>query len=255
MLTAVIVEDEPHCTERLKRLLQKTSHRVSVTGQFDSVERASKELIQLKPHLVFLDVVLKDGTCFDLLQNISDPEFDIIFTTGHNGYAVEAFEYSAMHYLLKPIDPGHLENAISRCVNNLSAKETSKRLDVLIHNQQAHSSTDSKLVVTVTRGKTVKMLNYKMGEIIRFEGLGNYCTIFLLNGEKYVLSKTLKHYDDLLDGFTRTHQSHLVNKDHIKEYVKTKNGKAVVVLTNGDEIPVSVSQRGNMNGLFGKELL
>ena len=255
MITAVIIEDEKHCIDRLKRLLHKFSSHLRVVGEFTSVNNASKELLKLEPHLVFMDVKLKDGTCFDLLQEIEKPKFDIIFTTGHNEYAVKAFEYSAVHYLLKPIDPVKLEAAITKCIEHLNVKETTNRLDVLIHNQQAQSTTDSKLVITVTRGKAVKMLNYKMGEILRFEGLGNYCTIFLLNGEKYVLSKTLKHYNNLLDGFIRTHQSHLVNKDHLKEYIRTKNGNATVVLTNGDEIPVSVSQRSNMNGLFGNELI
>ncbi|MDW3210304.1 MAG: LytTR family DNA-binding domain-containing protein [Reichenbachiella sp.] len=250
MLTAVIIEDENHCIERLKRALEKSSNKIKIIGEFDNIKDSSENLPKLAPDLIFLDVELKDGSCFDLLQNLENISFDVIFITAHNEYAVKAFEYSAVHYLLKPVDFDDVEIALKRSLQNKKIRDTDSRLATLIHNQETLSSSEKKLIISSTNER----LCFKMGEILRFEGAGNYCTIILFNGDKHLITKTLKHYDDLLEDFYQIHQSHLVNMDHVKKFVKRKNS-SFVLLTNNEKIPVSVRRRSGLDRFFDKELI
>lgn len=240
MLTAVIIEDEDHCVDRLIRLLKNNSEQIEIAGQFDNIKSAIEGLTILNPNLVFMDVELKDGNCFELLKQIENPTFNIIFTTAHNEYAIQAFEYSAIHYLLKPIDFDQLDEAIKRCVKRNKELETNDRLESLIHNLEAHGSQDKKIAIPTTRGYSF----HKLGEIVRFEGDGNYCSLVLSNGERLLVTKPLKHYEGLLDKryFFRTHQSHLVHLSYVEKYIN--NTSTYVKLSNGDKIPVSVRRRG-----------
>lgn len=248
MLSVIIIEDEQHCADRLIRLLRNNSEQFEIVGQFDNIKDAREGLIQLNPHLVFMDVELKDGNCFELLQQIDRPSFKIIFTTAHNEYAIQAFEYSAIHYLLKPIDSERLTQAIRRFTNADKIQKTNDRLESLIHNLEAHSSQDKKIAVPTTKGLNF----YKLGEIVRFEGDGNYCSVVLTTGEELLVTKQLKYYEALLDKrlFFRTHQSHLVHLAFVERYMNS--GNTFVKLTNQDEIPVSVRRRAEFFKLLAE---
>ncbi len=235
MLAAFIVEDEQHCIDRLLRLLNEFEREVQILGSAKTINDALTQLETTKPDIVFMDIELKTGTCFDLLKKIRVPSFDIIFTTAHDKYAIQAFEYSATHYLLKPVDSEKLKIAIERS----KTQKTNEQLENLIHNLETHSSIDKKIAIPTAKG----LLFFKIGEIIRFEADGNYCSIILSNGEKYLVTKQLKYYEELLGNrcFFRTHQSHLVHIAFVKSYMKKKS--TYVKLTNGEEIPVSVRRR------------
>lgn len=247
MLSVVIIEDEQGAMERLQRLLKPYAD-MEVTGRFDSVDTAFEGLMLLQPDLVFMDVEIKGGTCFDLLKRIGNPAFDIIFATAYNQYAVQAFEYSAVHYLLKPIDQDQLAQAVNRCLEKSKTRETSHRLENLIHNLQAHGALDKKIAVPTARG----LYFYKLGEVVRFEADGNYCKVVLSTGDKYLVTKQLKHYEALLDKrhFFRTHQSHLVHMAFVDKYIQNKS--TFVKLSNGDEVPVSVRRRNDFFELLNK---
>jgi len=248
MISAVIIEDEQHCVDSLMRLLDKFSNQIEVIDHFDNIVSAVEGLDRLHPNLVFMDVELKDGNCFDLLQKVDTTNTNIIFTTAHNEYAIRAFKYSAVHYLLKPIESEQLREAIERCIQKNKDQETRDRLESIIYNLNTHNSQDKKIAVPTTKD----ICFYKLGEIVRFEGDGNYCTLVLSTGKKLLITKPLKHYESFLDKrhFFRTHRSHLVNLEFVDEY--RQNKETFVKLSNGDEIPVSVRRRSDFFNLLAK---
>ncbi len=239
MLTAFILEDEQHCIDRLLRLLENHSKKIQILGQSGTVKNGLVQIKALQPDIVFMDVELEDGNCFDLLKEFEKPIFNIIFTTAHDRYAVQAFEYSAVHYLLKPVDPELLEIAVARTFEGKEARNTHQKLEYLSHNFEAHSSLDKKIAIPTPKG----LFFYRVGEIVRVQAEGNYCTVFLSGGQRHLVTKQLKYYEELFDGryFFRTHHKHLVHLAFVDQYVKSK--ETFVKLSNGEEIPVSVRRR------------
>ena len=239
MLSVIIVDDEDHCVERLSRLLQKHSHTIDIKGCYSNVIDAVEAIECYSPDLVFLDVILTDGTGFNILNQVSKIDFDIIFTTAHNTYAVDAFEFSAIHYLLKPIDDDDLSVALDRYSKKSAFESKNKRLDTLIHNLEVNSATDKKLGIPTSKG----LVFVSIGQIVRIEADKNYVTIFLAENTKYVVTRSLKYYDDLLDKrhFFRTHQSHLVNLAYVDKYIKAKN--SYLIMQDGQEVPVSIRKK------------
>lgn len=239
MIRSIIVEDELHCQEKLSELLERLNGNISVLKRFQTVSEAQEYLESSEIDLVFLDVELKGGTAFELLRNLKEIDFDIIFTTAHNSFAQEAFEYSAVHYLLKPIAFDKLSKAIERVVNRQRYKNSIYGVKELLYNLEVHSSLDKKLVVPTVEGFDF----IKTGEIVRVLADGNYCQILLKNGLRHTVSKSLKHYDQLLDKhfFYRVHQSHIVNLGFVDKYLKGQGGN--LIMFNGDRVPVSVRKK------------
>ena len=239
MWKVIIVDDEDHCVGRLSNILKKIDSDITVLGSYSNVVDAVEGINTLNPDLVFLDVVLTDGTGFDILKQVSNNNFEIIFTTAHDTYAIEAFEFSAIHYLLKPISQDDLSSALDRYEKKATSKDHNKKLDVLIHNLDVSAAKDKKIGVPTSDG----IVFIKLGEVVRLEADGNYVKIFLMGGEKHLIIRPLKYYDDLLDKryFFRTHQSHLVHLAFVDKYVKGK--KSHLLLSNGETILVSVRKR------------
>jgi two-component system LytT family response regulator len=239
MWKVIIVDDEDHCVGRLSNLLKKIDSNITILNSYSNVADAVEGINSLNPDLVFLDVVLTDGTGFDILRQVDDIDFEIIFTTAHNTYAIKAFEFSAIHYLLKPIGQDDLSVALDRYKKKTISKDHNKKLDVLIHNLDVSAAKDKKIGVPTSDG----IIFIKIGEVVRLEADGNYVRIFLSGGEKHLVIRPLKYYSDLLDKryFFRTHQSHLVNLAFVDKYIKGK--KAHLVLSNGETILVSIRKR------------
>lgn len=238
MIKAIIIDDELHCINRLKLLLNDLNDVIELCGSFQSVDDGLQAIKQIKPQLIFLDVEIDKETGFDLLKRFPSINFEVIFTTAHNKYAVEAFKFSAIDYLLKPVDENDLAKAIHKLQEKISTKESIKKFENLLFNLNA-ANTSKKICVPVVNGFEFISLN----NIIRCESDVNYTTLFMKNNHKLTVSKTLKEFEEMLHdyNFYRVHNSHLINIDHIKSYNKRDGG--IVIMDDGSEVEVSVRRK------------
>lgn len=240
MLRTLIVDDELHCQDRLSTLLQENFHlEIELAGIASSVEEAKQKLLSVKPQLVFLDVHLHDKMSFDLLRQLPSIDFKIIFTTSFEKYALEAFKFSAVDYLMKPVELDTLRNAIEKVKSTNSDSIHFSKMENLLNNMN-HLQTSSKKICVAT---SEEIHFVSVADIIRCESDVNYTKIFISNQKKLTASKTLKEFDEMLSGhnFFRVHQSHLINLNHIKSYKKGKGG--TVVMLDGAEVEVSTRKK------------
>lgn len=233
-----IVDDEEVVRENLKTLLGIYAPDCEVVVEADGVQSALQALRQNTVDLLLLDVEMKDGTGFDLLAFYGELDFELIFVTGHDGYAIKAFKYSAIDYLLKPVDPEDLQLALKKAKEQTNKEERNLRLATLMDNKQV---TQMEQKVILKDAETVYLVT--LCEIIRCESENNYTKFFLTNGRKLFISKTLKEYDALFQGqyFFRAHQSHLINLFHFDRYEKKEGG--IVYMKDGSTLPVAVRKR------------
>lgn len=238
MIQAIILDDEQHCIDRLLHLLIQEKDIV-VISTVKTLEYGVRQINSLEPDLIFLDVQIGNRTGFDLLQQVSFREFEIIFTTAFENYALQAIKCSAIDYLLKPIDQEDLQNAIEKLKKEVSKKITSEKLDILLHNIKATGDSHKKIIVPTATG--FEFLN--IGDIIRCESSINYTTLYMTDKKKFLVAKTLKDIEVLLgqNQFFRIHNSHLINLNCIRSYHKGKGG--TVLLNDGSEITVSTRRK------------
>jgi two-component system LytT family response regulator len=240
MIKAIIVDDEQHCIDRLQGLLESDyTNSVQLLGAFDSVSKGYKAVKELSPDLLFLDVQIHEKTGFDLLRELGHLDFEVIFTTAYDKFAVQAFKFSALDYLLKPVDKDDLKLAMDKFVSKAKKDGAINRLDNLLLNLKSQNGQPKRIIVPTTSGFEV----FEMAEIIRCESDVNYTTIYLKNKQKLVVAKTLKEFEEMLSehGFFRVHNSHLINLAFVKSYNKGKGGS--VVLSDGTEIEVSTRRK------------
>ena len=236
MIKALIIDDEQHCIDRLiNQLIPSYEKLVEIIGSAQSVEEGIKAITLLKPDLVFLDVQIHEKTGFDLLRALPEINFAIIFTTAYEKFAIQAIKFSAVDYLLKPVDEDELNIALLKLVNDTSKKMTAEKIDTLLHNTQKSNGISKKIIIPTISG--FEFLN--IADIIRCKSDINYTTIYLRDKQKLLVAKTLKEFEELLShhSFFRIHNSHLINLAFIKSYNKGKGGS--VILTDGTEIEVS----------------
>lgn len=240
MIKVIIVDDEQHCIDRLKSLfLTKFAYKLKLVGTASSVLSAYDLIVQEKPDLIFLDVQLNELTGFDLLSKFDKLSFDVIFTTAYEKYAVKAFKFSAIGYLLKPVDIDDLKLAIDKFSDTIEQKDYKQKFDLLYANFKQLSLHDKKIAVPTLSG--IEFI--PVSSIIRCESDINYTTLYLTEKTKLVVAKTLKEFEELLTeyNFFRVHNSHLINLSFIKSYNKGKGG--TVQLTDGSEVEVSTRRK------------
>ncbi len=242
MTRTIIIEDEINAREALKKMLKLVYPDVLVIAETGYVKDACTLIEELKPDLVFLDIELEDGSGFDILNQITNTNFKLIFTTAYNQYAIKAFKYSATDYLLKPIDPIELKEAIERAVlENNTQTEYLNAIDVLKNNL---TQKEPKIVLKTTEQRFVLSLK----DIIRLEADGAY-TLFITQDKRIIISKNIKYYQELLDDrFIRCHQSHLVNSHHIKAFVK----QGFIELSNKEQVPVSTRKKAEIHKIISE---
>lgn len=210
-ITAVIIDDEKKARETLKMLLEAAYSEVQVAGMANGIESGYKLIKKLSPQLVFLDVEMQDGTGFDLLNKFNAIPFEIIFTTAYSDYALQAIKASALDYVLKPIDTDDLAKAVDKALNLFLQEGRQDKTS-----RQAPAP--SRLALPLTNG----FIYVKSEDIIRIEANGSYSTIFLSSGEKHMVSKHLKEYEEMLDPsrFFRSHNSHIINLACVKRFIR-----------------------------------
>lgn len=239
MIRAIIIDDETHCISRLRSLLEECcKENIQVAGAFQSADEGLSAIMKLQPALVFLDVQMNGQTGFDLLRKIQSVNFEVIFTTAYEKYAVQAFKFSAIDYLLKPIDADDLLQAVAKVNHKIAGNEMSRRLDALFHNlKNIHEP--KKISISTVDGLTFLDVN----DIVRCQSHINYTTIYLKTNQKITVSRTLKEFEELLGdyNFYRVHNSHLINLACIKKYNKGKSG--VITMSDHSEIDVSLRRK------------
>jgi two-component system, LytTR family, response regulator len=239
LLSAVIIEDEKKFLVAFRAILQKACPEIKLLGDCGSIKEAQKLISDLKPDIVFLDIQLSDGNAFDLLQLLSkDAELfnnlRIIFTTASNQFAIQAFRFSAVDYLLKPIIAEELKEAVKKAELLKKARGEQSQYRVLLDNMSQENKEKKICLSTLTELRVCSI-----HDIIRCESEHNYTTFFFSNAKPLMVSKTLKEYEDLLKEhkFERVHQSHLVNLAYIKSYIKKEHG--FILMKDGTEVPIS----------------
>jgi len=240
IIKAIIVDDQITAINSLKQdVLFLFPNDIQIIGESTTIDEAVVLFKEFKPDLIFLDIDLKIGTGFDFLKRISEfnyVDYDIIFTTAFNQFAIKAIKYSAFDYLLKPIDTDELKLSIERLQYEIESKATKSRIKMILDNQNSNNETEDKTIALAT-SKEVKIVKIK--DIVRCQSDHNYTNFYLVNGEKIMVSKTIKEYDSILSDhqFIRTHQSHLVNLNYVTSYIKNDGG--ILVLSTEDRIPIS----------------
>lgn len=236
MMKAIIIDDEELGRTVLKNLVQKYCREISIVGEASNIKEAKKVILETNPALIFLDIEMQGGSGFDLLEQMKGSDFSVIFTTAYNQYAVKAFRYSAADYILKPINIDELLAAVKKVVNPTNKKVMQSSLD---HFMDSHTnqgvSKNNKLALPTQEGLVFVDIN----DILRCEADGKYTHCFIMGGKKLYSTRSLKDFEEQLAprGFCRIHHAHLVNLNHIKNYVKGDGGQ--VLMANGDSVIVS----------------
>lgn len=233
--TAIIIDDEKGALNSLHKLLEKHCPQIEVISTANSLDSAFEEIIKHKPNLLFLDIEMGKSTAFDLLEKFTNIPFDIIFTTAYNHYAIKAIRFSALDYLLKPIDPEELKHAVDKFV---SKKHDEELLNIKFATLLGNIKQENKNKrIAIADGDGLVFL--EINDIIRCHSEGSYTTIYLREGKKIVVSKPIGEYEDLFneENFFRVHRSHLININHIKKYMRGEGG--YILMSDGAEVEVS----------------
>jgi two-component system LytT family response regulator len=235
-MTAIIVDDEPDGIRTLNKLIELHCPEVQVKGTFSTVVSARESLPVILPDVVFLDIRMPDNDGFELLSGIDVQQFQVIFVTAHNEYLLQALQFSAADYLMKPVDEDRLVEAVQRVSTRVTRDKVCYRTEALLYNiNNASSPAEMRLCVPTHKGFTI----LKLEDIIYCEAQRSYTLFRLLNNKSILISRPLFDYDKILAGavFLRIHKSFLINLYHVREYLRGEGG--TVVMSDGMEIEVS----------------
>ncbi|TPD69857.1 LytR/AlgR family response regulator transcription factor [Flavobacterium microcysteis] len=250
MITAVLIDDDSNLRNGMKSLLNRYAPEIKILGEADSVKTGIKVMDSLKPQVVFLDIQLTDGTGFDILENLAQKNgkssSHIVFITAHEEYAIKAFRFSALDFLLKPVDPEELEKVIEKIKSTLEKNDNYAHIDLLLENIRKKVDNFKRIALSTSDG--IHLL--EVSDIIRCESEDNYTKFYIKNGKPILISKTLKEYEELLaeHGFERIHQSHLINLSCLKSYIKKDGG--YVIMTDNSKLPISQRKKERLHELL-----
>lgn len=233
-MKALIIEDEARARKSLSDLLRLSQHRVEVIAEAEDVKSGLAAIRKYEPELVFLDINLPDGSGFDILRKLENINFKIIFVTAYEEFAIQAFQFSAVDYLLKPVDPAKLTEALDRAWQLIDRENISLKINALFANLD--NKTGNKKLVLKT-AENIYLVN--TSDIIRCESDGSYTRFYLADRKKIMVSKNIKEFEDMLNGlgFFRIHQSHLISLKYIDHYSKGEGGS--VIMKDNSELPVA----------------
>jgi two-component system LytT family response regulator len=237
-MRAIIVDDEMLSGQTLVKMLERYCHDVSIMGTYTKPAEALEAIRYERPEVVFLDIEMPGMNGFDLLEAIGEINFDVVFTTAYDEYALRAFKVSAMDYLLKPIDEEDLVTAVDKLRQRREHRISQQHMELLLTNLNSENNFP-KLAIPSLEG--LEFVNVE--DILHCDADRNYTTIHTVHGEQFVFSKTLKEIEKLLppQHFFRTHQSHLVNLRHVKKYLRGSGGE--IVMDNGTHIRVAKAKK------------
>lgn len=247
MLRAVIVDDTDEIRAKNTALIKEYCPTVSILAEASDVKSGIEVITRYMPDLVFLDVEMPDGTGFDLLQQLKPITFKVIFITGFQDFAIKAFRFSAIDYLLKPIDPADLIDAVKKAEETISKEFLDLKFGNLLGTIEQPQKPQKLILKTLD-----KLFSVKIQDIIYCESDKNYTTFHFVNTTKIIVSTTLKEYETLLVpfGFFRAHQSYLINMSYFDHFVKTDGG--IIVMKNCANIPLATRRKEEFFSIIEK---
>lgn len=239
-MKALIIEDETQAISALKSELQLHCPNVIVAGEAKTVVTGIEKIKELNPDVVFLDIQLSDGLGFEILSAFKEYTFKIIFTTAYSQYAIKAIKFSALDYLLKPIDSEELVSAISKIEIN-SIDNSLAQFETLLHNLKPQEKR-TKIALQTTEGISI----FEIETIVKCSAESNYTCVYFTNGKKALFSKTLKEFEELLEnsGFERIHHSHIINLNHLVNFTNKDGG--YVLMSDKSTVPVSQRKKNQL---------
>ncbi|MBK9491626.1 MAG: response regulator transcription factor [Haliscomenobacter sp.] len=237
-MKAILIDDELYCTEVLSSLLSKNCPEVEIVAEFNDSRKALEHLRNAPPDVVFLDIEMPRLNGIDLLQQCRPLQFQVIFTTAYNQYALQAIKLSALDYLLKPIDIEELKEAVKKAKDK-TAKPDWRQFEVMDNFAKSPENAPKTIALSTSEGLTF----VEVADIVHCQSEGSYTKLFFINNETIMLSKPLKDVSELLVpcGFLRVHHSYLINLKHIKKYIRGEGGE--IITRNGHSVPVSKQKK------------
>src|SRR5690606_6555959 len=249
MVKAVLVDDDLNLRKGMRTLMGKYAPDIQIVGEAEGVPDAITIISNKMPQVVFLDIQLSEGTGFDILEQLAKLQgsisFQVVFITAYEQYAIKAFRFSALDFLLKPVDPEELQNVIEKIKMTLQRNQDFEHIELLLENIRKK---DNFKRIALSTSDGIHLFN--ISEIIRCESADNYTKFFLKDGKSILISKTLKEYEELLDehGFKRIHQSHLINLAYLKSYIKKDGG--YVIMSDNSHLPISHRKKEHLQEIL-----
>lgn len=250
MIKAVLVDDDLNLRKGMVAMIEKYAADIEIVGEAENVTDAINIISSRKPQVVFLDIQLAEGTGFDILEKITEIEdkisFQVVFITAHEQYAIKAFRFSALDFLLKPVDPEELQHVVGKIKKTLQKNESFEHIELLLENIRKKTDNFKRIALSTSDGIHL----FDVSEIIRCESADNYTKFFFKNRKSILISKTLKEYEELLSehGFERIHQSHLINLAYLKSYIKKDGG--YVIMSDDSHLPISQRKKEHLQEIL-----
>lgn len=250
MITALLIDDDSNLRTGMKGFLSLYAPDIQILGEADSVKSGINAIEYHQPNVVFLDIQLGDGTGFDILEQLVQKNGSlschVVFITAHEQYAVKAFRFSALDYLLKPVDPEELRKVIEKIKKALTVNDNYAHIDLLLENIRKKVDKFKRIALSTSDGIHL----FEVSDIIRCESQDNYTKFYIKDSKPILIAKTLKEYEDLLSeqGFERIHQSHLINLAYLRSYIKKDGGYAV--MADNSHLPISQRKKERLQELL-----
>ncbi len=250
MIKAILVDDDVNLRKGMKALIEKYASDIQIVGQAENVSDAIAVISDKQPQVVFLDIQLSEGTGFDILEKLTELHgkisFQVVFITAHEQYAIKAFRFSALDFLLKPVDPEELQNVVEKIKITVQKNNDFGHIELLLENIRKKADNFKRIALSTSEGIHL----FDISEIVRCESADNYTKFFLKDGKSILISKTLKEYEELLGeyGFKRIHQSHLINLDYLKSYIKKDGG--YVIMSDNSHLPISQRKKEHLQEIL-----
>jgi two-component system LytT family response regulator len=250
MITALLIDDDNNLRTGMKGLLAMYAPDIQILGEADSVKSGINAIEYHQPDVIFLDIQLGDGTGFDILEQLAQKKgrlsSHVVFITAHEEYAVKAFRFSALDYLLKPVDPEELRKVTEKIKKVLANNDSYAHIDLLLENIRKKVDKFKRIALSTSDGIHL----FEVSDIIRLESQDNYTKFYIKDNKPVLIAKTLKEYEDLLSeqGFERIHQSHLINLSYLKSYIKKDGGYAV--MADNSHLPISQRKKERLQELL-----
>lgn len=235
MIKAILIDDEKNALEMLEWQLQNYCPEVQIMALCKDADEGIAAVQKHSPHLVFLDIEMPRKNGFEVLLQFPKPNFDVIFTTAYDQFAIKAFKFSALDYLLKPVDADDLVTAVNRFQQKQRHSQFENQLEILLDQYKQPKLAPGKLAFATQEG----IVFIKPENVVRCESSSNYTTLYFADKSKLIISKTLKEVEDLLQpyGFLRVHHSHLINLQLVSRYVKADGG--YIEMSDATQVPIS----------------
>lgn len=250
MITALLIDDDSNLRNGMKGFLSLYAPDIVILGEADSVKTGISAIEYHQPNVIFLDIQLGDGTGFDILEQVMQRKGSlschVVFITAHEQYAVKAFRFSALDYLLKPVDPEDLNKVVEKIKKALNSNDNYAHIDLLLENIRKKVDKFKRIALSTSDGIHL----FEVSDIIRCESQDNYTKFYIKDSKPILIAKTLKEYEELLSGqgFERIHQSHLINLAYLKSYIKKDGGYAV--MADNSHLPISQRKKERLQELL-----